>query len=301
VDGLADAVGVDALDFCVVGGVDREAWTCLVDAGLPDWADSIVEEGPVGALGFGICDDLQVMKRIMADYDGWALCKLRYGFWDHLKSRPGSTGVGFAAEQGLMVVAAEPTRGALAWHGDGPAGELPDAAGLEGPLDEWALRWVWDDPGVSSVVCDLVAGTDLARLLELADGAEARSLSVRELTALNRLKDGYVKGRPIPCPACRTCMPCPEGIDIPRILDLYNDASVYGGVENARGTYRMEGHWATECTACRSCEDACPRDIPIVDHLDRAWDLLEQAVSPAKATCCSTVTREGGRRGIGQA
>ncbi len=282
-DELTAGLRVDSVDFCVVGGVDRSVWERLVHSGLPDWADSIVDEGPVGALGFFICDDLQVLKGIVSDYGGWALCKLRYGFWDHLKSRPGSTGVGFASEQRLMVVAAEPARGALAWHDrDGPAAEPPDVAGLEGPLDEWALRWTWDDPGVSTVVCDLDSSVDLTGLLELADRAEPRSLSVRELTALNRVRDHYTKTRPIPCPACRTCMPCSEGIDIPRILDLCNDASVYGGVENARATYLMEQHQASDCTACGTCEDACPWDIPIIPQLERAQDLLEQHEPPPR-------------------
>jgi hypothetical protein len=272
---LTAGLRVDALDLCIVGGVDRSVWERLVHSGLPDWADSIVDEGPVGALGFFICDDLQVLKRMVSEYGRWALCKLRYGFWDHLKSRPGSTAVGLAWEHGLMVVVGEPARGALAWHdGDGPAVELPDVAGLEGPPDVWALRWAWDDPGVSTVVCDLDPSVDLASLLELADQAEPRSLSVRELTALNRVRDHYAKTRPIPCTACRTCMPCSEGVDIPRILDLWSDASVYGGVENARATYLMEQHQASDCTACGTCEDACPWDIPIIRQLERAHHVL---------------------------
>jgi hypothetical protein len=70
-------------------------------------------------------------------------------------------------------------------------------------------------------------------------------------------------------------MPCPEGIDIPRILDLGNDASVYGGVENARATYLMEQQRAADCTACALCEEACPRDVPIISRLEQARDLFD--------------------------
>ncbi len=70
-------------------------------------------------------------------------------------------------------------------------------------------------------------------------------------------------------------MPCPEGIDIPRILDLFNDASVYGGVENARTTYLMEPHRSSVCTACRTCEEVRLGDMPIVRQLKRAHGLLE--------------------------
>ena len=278
VEDLTGALGVDALDFCIVGGVDRSAWECLVEAGLPDWADRVVEEGPVAALGFDICDDSHTLGQILADFGGWSLCKMRYGFWDHLKSRPGSTGVMSAADRGLMVVAAEPTRGALGWHGaDGSGADVPDGiAGLDGLVDEWSLRWIWDDPGVSTVVCDLTSEAELSRWLELADGAEPRSLSISELTALNRVKDHYVKTRPIPCTACRTCLPCPEGIDIPRVLDLWNDASAYGGIDNARATYGMEQHAVSACTACGRCEETCPWTLSIIQSLERSVDLFER-------------------------
>jgi predicted aldo/keto reductase-like oxidoreductase len=178
-----------------------------------------------------------------------------------------------------MVVAAEPTRGALSWRDDdggaGSAVALPEALGLNGSLNEWALRWAWDDPAISTVVCDLPDASSLARFLDLADSVEPGGLSVRELTTLNRVRDHYVKARPASCPACRTCMPCPEGIDIPRILDLGNDASVYGGVENARATYLMEQQRAADCTACALCEEACPRDVPIISRLEQARDLFD--------------------------
>jgi hypothetical protein len=278
IEDLTGALGVDGLDFCIVGGMDRSVWERLVEAGLPEWADRVVEEGPVAALGFDICDDSHTLNQIVTDFDGWSVCKMRYGFWDHLKSRPGSTGVRSAADRGLMVVAAEPTQGALAWHGDDTAvaKDLSGIAGLDGSIDEWSLRWIWDDPGVSTVVCDLTSEVELSSWLDLADGAEPRSLSISELTALSRVKDHYVKTRPLACTACRTCMPCPEGIDIPRILDLWNDASAYGGIDNAWATFGMERHVASACTACGRCEETCPWKISIIQSLQRSADLFER-------------------------
>jgi len=280
---LAAALDLGRFDLCIVGGVDRVVWGRLREAGFSSWAGSLVEEGLASALGFYLCDDLQVLRQVLAAFDGWAVCKTRYGFFDHLRSRPGSTGVRFAAEQGLLVVVAEPTRGALAWlEGAKTAAVVPqallEALGVDagrGDLGAWALRWAWDDPAVSTVVVDLLPGSDWKGYLGLADTTTPRSLSIKELTSLNHLRDYLTSARPAACPACHTCMPCPEGIDIPRVLDLANDVAVYGAVENSRASYLMEGHRATECTACGECEADCPRGIPIIERLTQAAGLLD--------------------------
>jgi hypothetical protein len=69
-------------------------------------------------------------------------------------------------------------------------------------------------------------------------------------------------------------MPCPEGIDVPRIFELYNDAFIYEDVETARILYRNELHHAEWCNRCRDCEKRCTKKLEIVDWLERARQLL---------------------------
>ncbi len=52
--------------------------------------------------------------------------------------------------------------------------------------------------------------------LQVADAAEANSLSVSEEVVVGNVRDALRKRRPVPCPSCRPCMPCPVGIDVPR-------------------------------------------------------------------------------------
>ena len=71
-------------------------------------------------------------------------------------------------------------------------------------------------------------------------------------------------------------MPCPQDIDVPRILELYNEAVMYGNADTARAVYQSEGHSLDECNECGSCVNACGRMIAILDWLDQARDLMEQ-------------------------
>ena len=71
-------------------------------------------------------------------------------------------------------------------------------------------------------------------------------------------------------------MPCPQGIDVPRIFELYNDAIMYGDIETVRSIYFVEQHRIDSCTECDSCVDACGREIAIVDWLKKAKELFTE-------------------------
>jgi predicted aldo/keto reductase-like oxidoreductase len=86
----------------------------------------------------------------------------------------------------------------------------------------------------------------------------------------------FLKLRPIPCTACRGCMPCPQDIDVPRIFELYNDAIMYGDIGAERSIYSLEQHGIASCTECGACVNACGRKIAILDWLKTAHQLLAE-------------------------
>jgi predicted aldo/keto reductase-like oxidoreductase len=126
------------------------------------------------------------------------------------------------------------------------------------------------------VVCGVCNMDQLGEDLALADEAEAGALTVRDELAINLVRDAHNELRTIDCASCRPCMPCPQGIDVPRIFEIYNDAIMYGDVKTASSVYRDEGHRAEECTECGLCESKCCRcePLPIIAWLKTAHDLL---------------------------
>ena len=82
---------------------------------------------------------------------------------------------------------------------------------------------------------------------------------------------------PIPCTACEYCLPCPQGVAIPRIFSMYNEGIMYEDVAGARNSYI---NWmdakerADLCVQCRQCEEQCPQHIEIVEWLKTAHELL---------------------------
>ncbi|MBN1628779.1 MAG: aldo/keto reductase [Thermoleophilia bacterium] len=271
-----DWLQIDHADFCVLGGIDRLSWPLIVQSGLLRQADQAVSDGRVGSLGFAFRDHYHVLREVVAGYDRWTFAQFQYSFMDAGRD-PGSVGLDYAAGRGLAVVVTGPLKsGRLVQTPPEAVRDIWTATPHDWTPAEWALRSVWDLPAVSTVVCGIATRGQLHEDLAVADRAEADALGVRDELAINRVRDAYWARREIDCASCRPCLPCPEGIDIPRVFEIYNEAVVYDDVKTAARVYRDEGHRADLCTACGLCESRCARSpaLPIVDLLREAHELL---------------------------
>lgn len=83
------------------------------------------------------------------------------------------------------------------------------------------------------------------------------------------------------CTGCGYCLPCPQGIKIPAMMDAYNMKMLDGNKdENIVG--RLDGHWntkpaaATVCSLCGACEDKCTQQLPIRERMKHVGSLAEK-------------------------
>jgi predicted aldo/keto reductase-like oxidoreductase len=265
-----------SIDFCVLGGVNRENWPRIQETSFLKTAERAISDGRVRSLGFAFHDHFQILRQVLKAYEGWAFAQFQFSYMD-ASHDPGAPGLAHAADQGLAVVVTEPLKGGrlakespesvrMIWAGVPQVRSLPD----------WGLRFVWNHSAVSTVVCGVGSMDQLLENVALADKAEAGALTVREELTINRVRDAYNQLSVIDCASCRPCMPCPRGIDVPRIFEIYNDAIIYGDVRAASSVYRRERHSAEECTECGLCERKCCRRerLPIIAWLKTAHDLL---------------------------
>ena len=175
------------------------------------------------------------------------LCQLQFSYVD-IDRRPGIGGLKYAAEKGLAVVIEQPLRGGRLLKR--PAAEKFDDLQADDLL-RLALRWAWSHPEAATVLCNLSSPKKVDEYIALAESADRESLSFDEKLLINRISDAYRRFKPVRCNTCYGCMPCPRGIDIPRIIELYNDAVAFDDVEIPRLIYRIiERHNAADCTGC---------------------------------------------------
>jgi len=99
------------------------------------------------------------------------------------------------------------------------------------------------------------------------------------------VREKYNQLCPIPCTKCNYCMPCPNGVDIPRNFEIYNQGVMYNRPEDARNGYRFlerlyqRGEVATNpqavsCIQCRECEEKCPQGILISEWMPIVHEVL---------------------------
>ena len=127
---------------------------------------------------------------------------------------------------------------------------------------EWALDFLWNRPEVTLLLSGMSTMQQAEDNLLYADRARVGMLNDAELAMLAEAKTVYDTTALVPCTKCRYCMPCPFGVEIPRVFEGYN-MTVSQGMDAANAFYAdIEGK-ADKCRACRKCEKMCPQHIEI--------------------------------------
>jgi predicted aldo/keto reductase-like oxidoreductase len=266
----------ESIDFYLLHSLDAEHWKCVLEQGQLASAEKALADGRIGHLGFSFHGTYELFEEVLATTDLWELCQIQLNYMDEEYSA-GRRGLELAAGKELGVIVMEPIRGGMLAHNLPPRVEAvwAEARSPRSPA-EWALQWVWSIPEVSFVLSGMSTMRHVEEDLEYAARSRPGLLADDELALVARVRDLYRELSPIPCTACRYCMPCPQGVAIPDILQLYNDGRMYGDVSRQRFYYTWldEAERADKCNACGECEDECPQGIVVSAWMEKAQAFL---------------------------
>jgi predicted aldo/keto reductase-like oxidoreductase len=266
----------ERVDYYLLHSLNASHWPRLRELGVLDRAERAVRDGRIGALGFSFHDDLPLFRTIVAAYP-WTLCQIQYNFMD-VMYQAGRDGLAYAAGRDIAVVVMEPLRGGQLAQRLPPAVEAvwARAARPMRPVER-ALQWLWDQPQVATVLSGMSSVEHVRENLASATRSRPDGLSDSERALYVEAKAAYEGLKPIPCTQCKYCQPCPNGVDIPRNFQLYNEAVVYGHLAGTRRTYARffePAKHADKCRRCGECEPKCPQQIPVVEWLAKVHPLL---------------------------
>ncbi len=276
-DEQLEKLQTDRIDFYLLHGLNEKRWGELSALDVLGWAEGAIASGRIRALGFSFHDKLEAFKTIIDASDLWLFCQIQYNFMD-TDYQAGTEGLHYAADRGLAVVVMEPIRGGRLTKSVPPSvQELWDAAPVQRAPAEHALQWVWNQPEVSVVLSGMSTFEQVEQNLASAARSGVGSLTEEELAVYTRVRKAYEALCPIPCTDCKYCLPCPSGVNIPGVFDIYNDSIMYENPERGRMVYNhfmSEDERASLCIECGECLEKCPQQIEIPDWLKTAHGLL---------------------------
>jgi len=269
----------DHIDFYLLHGLNGGRWPTLRDLDVLRWAEGAIADGRIGHLGFSFHDQYEVFQEIIDASDLWTLCQIQLNYMD-VEHQAGLKGLRYAAAKGMAVVIMEPIRGGrLSNHVPPTVQAIWDDAPIQRTPAEWALQWVWNLPEVSLLLSGMSTMAHVKENVESAERSGPGTMSDEELAVIARVREAYEALCPIPCTDCKYCLPCPSGVNIPRVFEIYNDLIMFGderGAQMAYNNFMNEDERANLCIECGECLEKCPQGIEIPEWLARAHEALCQ-------------------------
>jgi uncharacterized protein len=259
-----ERLATDRIDFYLLHALGADSWEECKRFGALEFLEKAKAAGKIRHAGFSFHDDLDAFKRIVDEGD-FEFCQIQYNYLDR-EFQAGEEGLRYAKAHGLDVIVMEPLRGgSLARLVPPSVQAVWDRAAVRRTPAEWALRWLWDDADISTVLSGMGAPEQVEENLRTASSSPAGCLTDAERALVAAAEKAYRAETRIDCTACRYCMPCPSGVDIPGNFETYNTYFMFQQDPQVKSQYAWidEDARAGVCTQCGNCEELCPQQLPI--------------------------------------
>ncbi len=252
---------------------DYAEWEHLKDLGIEEWIAKHKADGSIKQIGFSYHGDTDMFLKILDAYD-WDFCQIQYNYLDE-HSQAGRRGLQAAAKKGIPVIIMEPLRGGKLVNLPARARDAIKASGKSYSPAEMGLRWLWNQPEVTCILSGMNSLDMVEENIRVASDAVAGSFDESDFALIEDVKKIFREREKVGCTACRYCMPCPKGVDIPGNFYYYN-LMYMEKKSGARFEFaqvmgmRKDPGFASQCIGCGKCEKHCPQHLPIREKLKEA-------------------------------
>ena len=265
----------DYLDFYLLHGLDGETWDKMKNLGVREFMDKKKAEGKFRFPAFSFHGQAKDFIRICDEYD-WTFAQIQYNYMD-TDFQAGYKGLKYAADKGIGIVVMEPLKGGkLAQKLPSEMMSVINESSIKRSPAEWALRFVWNETAVASLLSGMNTMEQVVENIKVADEGLPNSLTRDEILIFDKLRNAMGARMKADCTSCRYCMPCASGVDIPDVLTALNNAAMWDDPNPwLTGYVRINGK-AGKCTECKDCEKICPQELPVSALMKEAVSLFRE-------------------------
>lgn len=268
-------LGTDHVDFYHFWGINRGVYeNIILKEGLLEAAAKAKEEGLIRHISFSFHDAPEVIKYIVDTSEERGVKMESMLCQYNLLDRSNEEMIKYVNEKGLGTVAMGPVGGGRLAAPTDLYAKLTGKASIA--TYELAFKFCLGNPNLN---CALSGMQNLDMVQKNVKAAsDDMAFSAEEWEQLGVAMEEIKKFSELYCTGCKYCQPCPVGIDIPRIFEMYTYYNVYGLKDHAKTMMKhyvqQEGKTFADCKKCGICEKKCPQQLAIREHLEKVCKIL---------------------------
>lgn len=269
--------GVDYFDFYLMHNVSEQSIPIYMNPqlGIIEYFKEQRRLGRIKHLGFSCHAGVQALGEFLDANEGvFEFCQIQLNYLDWTLQNAKEK-YELLTERGIPVWVMEPVRGGRLAHFDIDTENTLRSLRPQESCAAWGFRFLQGLPNVKVVLSGM---SDMAQMMDnVKTFTERKSLNPMELAVVLSVAENIKNA--VPCTACRYCCPgCPKGLDIPELISIYNDYSLYPSVNiNIQLESIPADKLPSACIGCGKCARMCPQklDIPeLMKKMDAAFSAL---------------------------
>lgn len=268
---------VDYFDFYLFHNVCELNIDAYLDPkhGILDYLLEQKRQGRIRHLGFSCHGAMPVLRRFLEAYgEHMEFCQIQLNYVDWSFQKAGKK-TALLESCGLPVWVMEPLRGGRLARLSEEEAEILRSVAPERPIPAWVFRFLQSIPCVTMTLSGMSDPEQMKDNLRTFETEEP--LSEQEWEAVLSLGRRMTSSKALACTACSYCVShCPQGLDIPHLLSLFNEHFFTGGGFIAPMALAAidPGKRPDACLGCRSCEAVCPQQLKISEAMAEFASLL---------------------------
>ena len=274
--------GVDYFDFYLLHNVYENDIDVYEDPkwGIIDYFVKQKELGRIKHLGFSSHAQADILEQFIEKHPNtFEFCQIQLNYVDwglqNAKKK-----VEILNKHNLPIIVMEPVRGGKLANFDEETNKKLNDLRPNLSVASWAFNWLLNIEGIAVVL------SGMSNIEQMQDNIKTfndnNSLNEDEINLVYDIAKKLANT--VPCTKCRYCCDgCPMGLDIPRLINIYNDLKVTKSVNTIMALDSMDkDKWPSACLKCGACAQICPQSIQIPDILEDLTNTINSMTSWAE-------------------